>query len=198
MTTIELVQVWAERSRNLWSELADEHGPHILVQHDALLEGLKSELKHFYQPCPDVSTFVAMMAARNLLRSDDDLDPASRVLIDQRLQLYIGLVAEAIFSTRDNIVFSAMVSVGGARKKEVEMTTSLESVRGVFSCSPTGDVWRPTGFGLTPVGERTNLRGRHHRLDVIVRRVLSARPEGGRFEITDRGVFLKDGLRKVA
>jgi sulfur relay (sulfurtransferase) DsrC/TusE family protein len=204
MTANSLVKVWADWSRRLWRAIAEEKGPQVMVDHDARVELLKSALAEFKQPTPDVSTFVAMMVAKNLLATDDDLDPATQQLVDQKMHFNIGLVAEALMSRGDNVMFDKIVAQDGDRNEARRCTIvsplarTRERLVGTFSCNSRGEVWRPTGFGLTATHERVNLSGRDRDLDAAVRRVLAIRAAGGRFEINDRGVFLADGYREVA
>ena len=60
-----------------------------------------------------------------------------------------------------------------------------------FSCNHHREVWPYITFGYTAPSERLDLRGQIPRLDEIVDWVLEIRPGGGRFFISDEGVFIR-------
>ena len=58
-----------------------------------------------------------------------------------------------------------------------------------FSCNYRKEVWPFVSYGLTYEEQRLHLKGEIQLLDEIVERVLAERPSGGRFYISDNGVF---------
>ena len=63
-----------------------------------------------------------------------------------------------------------------------------------FSCNNYNEVWATPGFGFTQGEDRSYLpRSRYPTLHKIVAAYLSVRPEGGRFHISDEGVFAAYG-----
>jgi hypothetical protein len=68
---------------------------------------------------------------------------------------------------------------------------------GIFSCNRHHHVWPFATWSCTPVALRKHLQGAIPLLDEVVGVVLSVRPEGGRFRINDRGVWLAATERQV-
>lgn len=197
MTSFEIVERWAEWSRSVWKRWAEEHGAHVVAEHDAALEKVKS---YFWkaQTIPGPEVVAGLGAAADFVSGMSDLDYETRHALTSRLSIQAGLAAEAVKNQSPNAKFTAIVKgVATAASTSATAYPSRE-MSGTFSCNARGDVWRPSGFGLTPVDERHNLRGQNLQLDMIVKRVLRVRPNGGRFEVTNRGVFLADGYRQVA
>jgi hypothetical protein len=65
---------------------------------------------------------------------------------------------------------------------------------GVFSCNSAGRVWAFETWSWTPEVRRTYLEGKLPLLDLIVKKVLRIRPEGGRFRVSEVGVrMVRDG-----
>ena len=63
-----------------------------------------------------------------------------------------------------------------------------------FSCNQSGQVWPPPGYGFTDEADRIYLSRRDYpTLHRIVDALLSVHHKGGRFHISDDGVFLADG-----
>lgn len=60
-----------------------------------------------------------------------------------------------------------------------------------FSCNKFHQVWPQSAWGFTDEARRVYLERQIPQLDQIVEVVLSERPLGGRFFISDKGVFLK-------
>ena len=60
-----------------------------------------------------------------------------------------------------------------------------------FSCNYWGAVWPYNAKGYTHESLRGYLQGQIERLDEIVKLVLEVRPSGGRFFISDEGVFIR-------
>ncbi len=58
-----------------------------------------------------------------------------------------------------------------------------------FSCNFRKEVWPFVSYGLTYEENRRHLKGEVKLLDEIVETVLAERPSGGRFYISDNGVF---------
>lgn len=204
MTSFEIVERWARWSRTVWNRWAEEHGPHVMTDHDVALEKVKS---YFWnaRTIPGPEVVAGLGAAADFVSGMSDLDYETRHGLTSRLCIQTGLAAEAVENQRQNAKFSAIVKGAATTSIKGAATTSVRSSSvplshtpvGTFSCNASGDVWRPSGFGLTPAHERGNLRGQDPRLDSIVKRVLSVRAKGGRFEINDRGIFLADGYRQV-
>jgi len=60
-----------------------------------------------------------------------------------------------------------------------------------FSCNGKAEIWvSHPPFGKTPSSARAPLQGTSDALDEIVNLLLAVRPEGGRFYVEERGVFL--------
>ena len=60
-----------------------------------------------------------------------------------------------------------------------------------FSCNSWNEVWPFSSYSATPEGDRVPLQGLIPQLDEIVKIVLNFRSSGGRFFISDDGVFVR-------
>ena len=67
-----------------------------------------------------------------------------------------------------------------------------------FSCNQYEEVWPFLTYGWHAEEQRLHLAGAIPLLDEIVADLLSARPEGGRFHITDEGVYWADSEEQVS
>ena len=194
-----LVQGWADWSRRLIEQWVREHGIAILHEHDQSIEDLKSSLR-----AQRIDLNPALVAglgwAAHLVAIDEQLDPEAKKRLFLTIGAKAGLAAEATQNAWDNFKFFAITSRFAAATTERKGGHMMRRIplKGTFSCNKNGDVWRPTGYGFTPLEERVNLKGIDPRLDEIVCRVLTARSAGGRFVIDDGEVFLAEGQAQVA
>jgi hypothetical protein len=197
-TSTEVVERWARWSKQLWSSWADQHGPHVITDHDQAMERVRMYFRKTGRH-PGEAEVVGLGAAADFVSSMQDLEPALKQRLAFRLSVQVGLLAEAVQNASDQAAFAALV--GGFDQPPARASVSESEgapIEGTFSCNAKGDVWRTPGFGLTPLAQRSNLKGQDSALDDIVRTVLAVKPAGGRFEVTKRGVFLADGSRQVA
>jgi predicted nucleic acid-binding Zn-ribbon protein len=61
-----------------------------------------------------------------------------------------------------------------------------------FSANVKGEVWPGVNYGPTPLDTRLDVRGISEVLDKVINIYLHVRPGGGRFFVSDEGVFYKD------
>jgi hypothetical protein len=62
----------------------------------------------------------------------------------------------------------------------------------VFSTNYKEEIWPTTSLGLNPVPDREHVQGCIQVLDQIVQEYLRVRGSGGRFFVSERGVYYKD------
>ena len=63
----------------------------------------------------------------------------------------------------------------------------------VFICNQHGRIWPWKRYGLHPERDRIYVEGQHPLLDYLVDIFLAERPLGGRFFLSEEGLFYKEG-----